>query len=773
MHGDRGHILLELRSVGGLQIFVGRGILVQVGFRKLGAQRRIRGDEVSPLVPADEPVGRVRSGSGALDLFAGSDVVLILRAGDSAALRGYVVHFVDIADGQGTLLDRDVVVAGDIIIAVFDLHGGAHQVISAGVLAHTVDGDAADVIAVQQARDRHDLFRDHGGVGVGLVILAVLVPVVVVDLVLDRDSDGLLGDGQLAGGRGEGETGGDILVVAVKDLNRAVKAAVFIGADSLACRGFIAGDQNAVALRQTGDGVLSFHAAGDGAVDDVAALILTVVGQGLVGHHDAQRALGDRQIAEVLDLDSIVRLLGGIPSNLVGVLAGAGFRPAADGGDGGRLASHQAGELGGDLLALDLGGGTFQRRAVIGLGGAAGGDGEFLGQDLQTTGTDVDTDLIVRSVRQITVRQADIVCVIPYVLLGNTIVTQAGASLCGLALDDSPNIVQISGLIAVVGNHDIVRNALAGIGEAGLVFLAGIWRAGPAVWLDTDGDIDFAHLQRAAVVVNTVIVCTVLGAGEAGVARRNGADARVDAAIVRLVIGVGVTKRNGRKSHALGQTGCRRLAGDGRTQFQRRSVVQFTVAPGSNRNSFLIKQRELQAAGCRDFIRDLILVCCRSAAVAGADDCLVELPALDRRTRQGHRLADLEDLYVVVYIGNGIAVHIHEVDGNLGILEAGVFEDQDIFIRIRGKNQGLLHRVRIELKPGQFRMCCQESRIVHGSRALKAGGCIGRYIGHGLFRRHRDLVAGILRRIQDVFDRIAGDSRFRAVDKGDDVLGVV
>ena len=112
------------------------------------------------------------------------------------------------------------------------------------------------------------------------------------------------------------------------------------------------------------------------------------------------------------------------------------------------------------------------------------------------------------------------------------------------------------------------------------------------------------------------------------------------------------------------------------------------------------------------------------------------------------------------------------MDGNLGVLEAGVFEDQDIFIRIRGKNQGLLHRVRIELKPGQFRMCGQESRIVHGSRALKAGGCIGRYIGHGLFRRHRDF-PGILRRIQDVFDRIAGDSRFRTVDKGDDVLGVV
>ena len=57
-----------------------------------------------------------------------------------------------------------------------------------------------------------------------------------------------------------------------------------------------------------------------------------------------------------------------------------------------------------------------------------------------------------------------------------------------------------------MADQDIVLNALAAVGEAGFIFRPVIDVADPAVRLNTDGDVDLRHFQRAADVTDRVVV---------------------------------------------------------------------------------------------------------------------------------------------------------------------------------------------------------------------------------------------------------------------------
>ena len=65
----------------------------------------------------------------------------------------------------------------------------------------------------------------------------------------------------------------------------------------------------------------------------------------------------------------------------------------------------------------------------------------------------------------------------------------------------------------------------------------------------------------------------------------------------------------------------------------------------------------------------------------------------------------------------------------------------------------------------------KERLVIHGRRGLDPGGGIAGNIRHGLLRRHGD-IAGVLRRIQDVPDGVAGGFHLGAVDEGEHVLTV-
>ena len=89
-------------------------------------------------------------------------------------------------------------------------------------------------------------------------------------------------------------------------------------------------------------------------------------------------------------------------------------------------------------------------------------------------------------------------------------------------------------------DHDVIFNCFCTIGEAGLLYGTVINVSGPAVRLDTNGDIDLRYFQSAADIADGVVVLACSADGR--VLRRHGSHARIQTALgisaVRIGIGI-------------------------------------------------------------------------------------------------------------------------------------------------------------------------------------------------------------------------------------------
>ena len=269
--------------------------------------------------------------------------------------------------------------------------------------------------------------------------------------------------------------------------------------------------------------------------------------------------------------------------------------------------------------------------------------------------------------------------------------TRGCAGLDGTKVDNRiPDGIQILFAVSCMADQDVVRDALARVGEAGVVRLAVVHRAGPAVRLHADGDVDLRHFQRAADIADLVVVavcCAV--AGDRGVLRRHRADARVEAAARR--VGIGVIEVDSREQTVV-DTLQRDLVADFSAQLQRSAVILLGSALGGDGHLLLIEEGEfLRTGGCHLF-RDLVGRTGYRTGVGRAFNRLVQLPAGDRRTGQGEGVADLQHLRAV--IRNFRAVHIHKVDGDGRALEGRVVEDDDVLRLVRAERQFLLLVIR-------------------------------------------------------------------------------
>ena len=271
-----------------------------------------------------------------------------------------------------------------------------------------------------------------------------------------------------------------------------------------------------------------------------AVVCLAVAGG---GQDDLRVVVGDDQRTQLLR-HAVVGVLGRAPVDAVGVAAAADLRLGAGGRDRGGLAIDQAG---------DRRRAVGQRSAVIGLLAAAGGDGDRLGQDLQAAGTDIEADAVVGIRRQLRLGISDGVGLVADVCLRQSITMESSRGVIKSSLRQYrvPNGIPIGRLIAIVGDHEVIIDLLAAIGKAGLIRCAVIDVADPAVRLNADGDVDLRHFQCAADVADAVIV--VARAADHGSARPHGGDARIDAAIVGVVVRVGIIQRDRAEGMALQQ----------------------------------------------------------------------------------------------------------------------------------------------------------------------------------------------------------------------------
>ena len=333
-----------------------------------------------------------------------------------------------------------------------------------------------------------------------------------------------------------------------------------------------------------------------------------------------------------------------------------------------------------------------------------------------------------------------------------------------------PNIIKIEGFIALMADHHIFFNALAGIGEAGLIGLAGVLRTGPSVWLNTDGDIDLRHLQGAADIPNSVIL-RIHGSRDHRVLRGHGRRAGVQTSYRIRGIGVPVIEIDPRQGMSFQQAIHADLVSLCGRQGQCSTVIHLAEIDRSDGDSPLIIQGEGQTVGRHGF-RDQIWVGARlSPIILFTHHGLFQLPAGDGGTGQGKGLTYLQALNILGR--NGIPVHIHEVDGNGGILESCVVEVENVSLRAGREDQGLLHCVREELDPGQFGMCRIKRRIIHGLCHLNYRSCVSGDTHHRFCSCYFSFLACVLIGIQDILHRIAGGITFLQILEGEHVLAVV
>ena len=466
--------------------------------------------------------------------------------------------------------------------------------------------------------------------------------------------------------------------------------------------------------------------------------------------------------------DMVVRRSHTAPVDAVGVRAAADFRLGAGRG-------HCDHFLIGLDQTCDARFGFRQRSPVVGLAGRTRRDFSLKRQDLQAAGTDVDADLVVIILRQFFIGQPNIIGIIASVALLNADVFQAGSGLVisRLGLDRIPNIVKILRLIAGMADHYIVIHVLVRIRETGLIGRAIVLCAGPAVGLDTDGDVNLRHFQRAADIAHLVVIGIyrlVTRIQDHRIRRRDRGDTGIEAAVIlRAVVGIGIREADAAKFMVLRlqEPIHRHLTAQLRRKGQRRAVIGLAVAVNGDRHLLLIEQSEGQAARDGRIVDVIGLGFRRRTTVDCTLDSLIQLPADDGRAGQGVCLVLLYVLDVRVQALDRNSVHIHKVDGDLRALIGGIIEAENVRSLICGEDEGLLHLVGVEFQTAQLRMVRQQC-VIHRRSQLNDGGSISGDILFGLIRGHAN-IAGILFRVEDILHRIAGRFTLCFVNKGDHV----
>ena len=568
--------------------------------------------------------------------------------------------------------------------------------------------------------------------------------------------------------------------VAAHDLDRCVlEAAVVIGRsyNMRTGRGNISGDRQNVAFSKTGDGIRFFvdiTARASDFANRVAGLFGAVIGDSLILHRNRQGRGRHRQGAEFF-LYSIVVRVDLAPNDFVGVVAlfSANRRLRTSDFDRDRVAGCER-----NLIVADIEGilgrrlidgkrqrtACRQRRAVVLLARAAGGDRDLCRDDLQTAGTDRQTDAVVAvTVRQISRSQREIIIVVADILLIFHIILHA----CRAARldvvqphDQRSNIVEICFGIPFVADHDVlIPSRLGRVREAGQIRFAGIRCAGPAVGLDTNRNVDLGDVIRAADVADRIVVHCMIARHDR-VLRRNRCRARVQTAVFNITV---------REAEFNGlQIADRKILSfdldltvQFRGQRQRRAVILLRIADRRDGDLLLIEQREGQTVR-RHVFRNLIGRACRISAVFGTDNRLVQFPTVDRVARKRKGLADLQVLHILRR--DRVAVHINKVDRDGCVLEARIGEHQ--FIRAGAENQFLLNRIREELDAFQFGMLFIERGVIDRRSQFLNGRRIAVDILNDLCRSYFD--PRIV--FQHILDRIADVFRFLSVNE-DDLIG--
>ena len=532
------------------------------------------------------------------------------------------------------------------------------------------------------------------------------------------------------------------------------RSAFDIGSAGAVSRRVPLGEGIARASEPIGRGICSQGFIGDGGRLHGAGAAVGVIAQRAIDHQGA-----------LLFRDLVVFGIHITPVDGVGVFRTADIGDRAGGGAGhlAYIGCHQAGE-GHAFLG--------QRRAVVDLGVAAGGDGHFLGQDLQAALAHVQGHAVVGVLRQHRIGEAEIHEFIADVRLLDEVVAQARAALFYViqGFDRIPNIIAVFGRILFVADQDVVLYRLVGVGEAGLVGLAGVLRAGPAVGLDADRDVDGRHGQGALDVAHGVVVRVRALAGNLGVLGRDNGGTRVDAAIVGGVVRVGVVEANARQAVDIQQALNGHLASQIFGQLQLLALfILLGQAVGGDGRLLLVEQGELQGGAC-SFLGDLVVGAGLGAAEGSALHGLVQLPAGDGRAAEGEGLADLQHLGVVSGVGYGVAVHVHEVDGDVGMLVAGIVERQHVLLLVSGQHQLLLHLVGVEGDAVQIGARLVQHGVIHGGGLLDDVGDVA--VDGFLLHSCDGNIAGILFRIQDVLHRVFDRTGLRDVYEGDHVVGV-
>ena len=318
-----------------------------------------------------------------------------------------------------------------------------------------------------------------------------------------------------------------------------------------------------------------------------------------------------------------------------------------------------------------------------------------------------------------------------------------------------------------MADEHVIRDALRRVGEAGLPDYTVIDVAGPAVGLDTDGDVDLGHFQGAADVADGVIVvCSCMLTGQYRVMRPDNRGARVQAALRIRRIGIRIGVLNRSQCVAVQQTFHDDLVSQSRRQGQGGAVILLGRADNRDGRFLLIEEGEFKAV---EVFRNLIGIARRFTGISGADYGFVQFPAGNRRTAEGEGLADLQDLHVV--IGDGVACHIHEMDSDGSVLIAAIIEVVYVAFRACRQNQGLFNSVREELHSFKLGMRRVKRSIIYRRRQFDDGRSVAGNAGYGQFRCNGD-IARVLLRIKDILHGIAGRISLCGIHERDHVFAV-
>ena len=533
------------------------------------------------------------------------------------------------------------------------------------------------------------------------------------------------------------------------------------------------GNSQHIAIAEAGNGVFirgnSFAGTGDRTGDGIACLILSVIRNGLVVYGYGQGGRIHGQGAQVFR-NRIVAGLHIAPGNSVFVIYRTWVGDGTGGGDGhfALIRFNQAGE--GSLL-------IGQRCAIVRLAVAAGGDGQFLRYDFQKAGTDIQAYAVVAVfIRHIGTCQGKIIGVNTHIFFILNIIAKAcfGASFHITQCDNCiPDVIAIFCCILAIADHHVIRNSLlVRIGEADKVIFALIRSVGPAVRLHAHGNIDLVYRQGAADIADGVVTLHAsMFTADSRIARGDSSGTSVHTAIARLIIRTGIGVANGIQRIATQQAFHLYLIGQSSRQGEGCTVIFLGLVDHGDGGLLLIEEGEHQAIFTfSDLFRNLVTAASACAVIRNSFNGLVQLPACNGGTAEGEGFADFEDLDIIR--SNGLTIHIHEVNSDLGILIGRIVERKDVLRRIRRQDQGLFHGIGEELHAFQLRIRRIERIIIHRSCQFDDRNGITGNIVLDLLSRNRRARAGFA--VGDhILNGIGRLFSFFAVDKGDDIFCVV